>query len=70
MPGRDKTTAELIWGLERRMAALEALVVGRLALLQPVGVAATTPGAVVKKIEVFDASGTSLGFLAVYSTIS
>ncbi len=32
--------------------------------------AATTPGSVVKKIEVFDASGTSLGFIAVYSSIS
>lgn len=32
--------------------------------------AATTPGAVVKKIEVFDGAGTSLGFIPVYSTIT
>ena len=32
--------------------------------------AATTPGSCVKKIEVFDASGSSLGFLPVYSSIS
>lgn len=31
---------------------------------------ATTPGTVVKKIEVFDASGTSLGFLPVYDSIT
>lgn len=33
-------------------------------------VAATTPGSVVQKIEVFDGSGTSLGFVPVYSSIS
>lgn len=32
--------------------------------------AATTPGSVVKKIQVFDAAGTSLGFIAVYNTIT
>jgi len=32
--------------------------------------AATTPGNVVKKIEVFDNAGNSLGFLAVYDSIS
>lgn len=32
--------------------------------------AATTPGSVVKKIEIFDGSGASLGYLAVYSSIS
>jgi hypothetical protein len=32
--------------------------------------AATTPGSVVKKIQVFDASGTSLGFIPVYNTIT
>lgn len=32
--------------------------------------AATTPGTVVKKIEIFDASGTSLGFIAVYDSIT
>lgn len=31
---------------------------------------ASTPGAVVKKIEVFDASGASLGFVAVYDAIT
>jgi hypothetical protein len=31
---------------------------------------ASTPGSVVKKIEVFDQSGTSLGFIAVYNSIS
>lgn len=33
-------------------------------------VAATTPGTVVKKIQIFDAAGVSLGFIAVYDTIS
>ncbi len=33
-------------------------------------VAATTPGSVVKKIQVFDAAGASLGYLAVYSAIT
>jgi hypothetical protein len=33
-------------------------------------VAATTPGSVTKKIEVFDAAGASLGFIPVYSTIT
>ncbi|MDQ2732707.1 MAG: hypothetical protein M3Y56_13700, partial [Armatimonadota bacterium] len=32
--------------------------------------AATTPGAVVKKIQVFDATGSSLGYLPVYSSIT
>lgn len=32
--------------------------------------AATTPGTVVKKIEVFDAAGASLGFIAVYNAIT
>jgi hypothetical protein len=31
---------------------------------------ATTPGTVVRKIEVFDASGSSLGFVPVYNTIT
>lgn len=33
-------------------------------------VAATTPGAVVRKMEVFDASGASLGFVPIYSSIA
>lgn len=33
-------------------------------------VAATTPGSVVKKMEVFDVAGTSLGFVPIYSTIT
>jgi len=33
-------------------------------------VAATTPGAVIKKIQIFDAAGASLGFIPVYDTIS
>ena len=33
-------------------------------------VAATTPGSVVKKIQVFDSAGVSLGYLAVYSAIT
>lgn len=33
-------------------------------------VAATTPGAVVKKMEVFDASGVSLGFVPIYGAIT
>jgi hypothetical protein len=32
--------------------------------------AATTPGSVVKKIQVFDLAGASLGYLAVYSAIT
>ena len=32
--------------------------------------AATTPGSVVRKIEIFNASGTSLGFIPVYDTIT
>lgn len=32
--------------------------------------AATTPGTVVKKMEVFDAKGTSLGFVPIYNTIT
>lgn len=32
--------------------------------------AATTPGAVVRKIEIFDAAGASLGFIAVYDAIT
>lgn len=32
--------------------------------------AASTPGTVVKKIEVFNAAGTSLGFIAVYDAIT
>lgn len=31
---------------------------------------ATTPGTVVKKIQVFDAAGASLGFVAVYDAIT
>lgn len=47
---------------------------GRLLAVGGLGVgnsaSATTPGSVVKKIEVFDASGTSLGFVPVYSSIT
>ncbi len=32
--------------------------------------AATTPGSVVRKIEIFDAAGTSLGFIPVYDSIT
>lgn len=32
--------------------------------------AATTPGSVVKKMEIFDAAGTSLGFVAIYDAIT
>lgn len=32
--------------------------------------AATTPGAVVRKVEIFDANGNSLGFIPVYNTIT
>jgi hypothetical protein len=32
--------------------------------------AATTPGSIVRKIEIFDAAGTSLGFIPVYNTIT
>lgn len=33
-------------------------------------VAATTPGAVVKKLQIFDDAGVSLGFVPIYSTIT
>lgn len=32
--------------------------------------AATTPGTVVKKMEVFDASGASLGYVPIYDAIT
>ncbi len=32
--------------------------------------AATTPGTVVRKVEIFDAAGASLGFVPVYSSIA
>jgi hypothetical protein len=49
-------------------AAAGVVNVGKLAVTN--SAAATTPGTVVKKIEVFDASGNSLGFVPVYSTIT
>jgi hypothetical protein len=70
MSRRDTTPEEQLLDLQRRVAELERMLVGRLALLQPVGVAASSPGSVVKKIEVFDAAGVSLGFVAVYDTIT
>ena len=49
-------------------AAAGVVDVGKLAVGN--SAPATTPGSVAKKIEVFDASGTSLGFVAVYSSIT
>lgn len=46
-----------------KVVAEDGLAVGNSA-------AATTPGTVVKKIEVFDAAGVSLGFVPVYDSIS
>jgi hypothetical protein len=43
---------------------------GQQGLTVALGKAATTPGSVVKKIEVFDCTGTSLGFIPVYNTIA
>jgi hypothetical protein len=54
-PSTLKTTGKLI--------ATTGLGVGNSA-------AATTPGAVVRKMEVFDAAGVSLGFVPIYSTIT
>jgi hypothetical protein len=42
---------------------------GQQGLTVALGKAATTPGSVVKKIEIFDCAGTSLGFIPVYDTI-
>jgi hypothetical protein len=47
----------------QKLTAIGGLGVGNSA-------AATTPGTVVKKIEIFDAAGVSLGFIPVYSTIT
>jgi len=51
------------WGVEGKMRATGGIGVGNSA-------AATTPGSVTRKVEIFDASGASLGFLAVYGTIT
>jgi hypothetical protein len=48
---------------QQKLTAIGGLGVGNSA-------AATTPGSVVKKIEIFDAAGVSLGFIPVYSTIT
>ncbi|HEX6937761.1 MAG TPA: hypothetical protein VF158_00005 [Longimicrobiales bacterium] len=48
---------------ERKLIAAGGLGVGNSA-------AATTPGAVTRKIEVFDADGNSLGYVAVYDAIT
>lgn len=45
------------------MAAVGGLGVGNSA-------AATTPGSVVKKVQIFDASGASLGYIPIYSSIA
>lgn len=49
-------------------AAAGIINVGKLAVTN--SAAATTPGAVSKKVEIFDAAGASLGFIAVYSSIT
>jgi hypothetical protein len=58
-PTRNETADSLIDG---RLSATE-LAVGNSA-------AGTTPGTVVKKIEVFDSTGNSLGFVPVYDSIN
>ena len=47
----------------QKLTAVAGLGVGN-------SVAATTPGAVVKKIQIFDAAGASLGFIPVYDAIA
>jgi len=49
-------------------AAAGIVNLGKLAVTN--SAAATTPGSVTKKIEVFDAAGASLGFIAVYTSIT
>jgi|GEM_PF-5789105 len=49
-------------------AAPGIINVGKLAVTN--SAAATTPGSVTKKVEVFDATGASLGFVAVYASIT
>jgi len=49
-------------------AAAGIVNLGKLAVTN--SAAATTPGSVTKKIEVFDAAGASLGFIAVYDSIT
>jgi len=49
-------------------AAAGVVNVGKLAVTNTA--AATTPGTVVKKMEVFDAAGASLGFVAIYGAIT
>lgn len=49
-------------------AAAGVINIGKLAVTN--SAAATTPGSCVKKIEVFDGSGASLGFVPVYSSIA
>jgi len=46
------------------------IIGGQQGLTVALGQAATTPGSVVKKIEVFDCAGNSLGFIPVYNTIT
>lgn len=53
---------------EIKRAAAGKVNVGKLAVAN--SVAATTPGSVVKKIEVFDEAGASIGFMAVHSSIT
>lgn len=50
-------------GTDFKVVAVQGIGVGNSA-------AATTPGTVVKKMEVFDASGNSLGFVPIYSSIT
>jgi hypothetical protein len=58
----------------QRSAAGQFTVNGQLIVTKGLGVGnsavATTPGAVVRKIEVFSSTGVSLGFIPVYKTIS
>lgn len=67
--GTDDTGAHLLrWdvGVLRatgKLTAATGIGVGN-------SVAATTPGSVVRKMEVFDAAGASLGFVPIYSTIT
>ena len=52
------------------LAAWSAKVTAALPSTLGDSVAATTPGSVVKSIEVFDADGNSVGFLPVYDAIT
>lgn len=75
--GYDQSATKLIWGTGGSFAAANKMSLdasGNLRIVGSLGVgnsaAATTLGSVVKRMEVFDAAGTSLGFMPIYNSIS